>query len=116
MNSKLRPEAPVYLPPTRESAVFTRSCETSPSAFKQKEPQCSRYSRRSVIHTCSNPNSPRPILGPKMFHLRAILGRKEENLSNMEKEEFYEKTTVTKAEKEVNNSSIDQGKCTVQPV
>lgn len=51
-----------------------------------------------------------------MFHLRAILGRKEENLSNMEKEEFYEKTTVTKAEKEVNNSSIDQGKCTVQPV
>ncbi|XP_044749557.1 uncharacterized protein LOC123310194 [Coccinella septempunctata] len=104
MNSKLRPEAPIYLPPTRETAIFTRSCDTSPSSLKQKEPQCSRYSRRSVRHTYSNPNSPRPILGTKMSHLRAILGRKEENVPTMENEQNDEVPAATQAENEMNIS------------
>ncbi|KAL3266543.1 hypothetical protein HHI36_010711 [Cryptolaemus montrouzieri] len=89
MNSKLRPEAPVYLPPTRDTAILSRSLENSPILqYKPKEPQCSRYSRRSVRHNLSFPNSPRPILGTKMSYLRAILGRKDENCQS--NEDFFE--------------------------
>ncbi|KAK9875613.1 hypothetical protein WA026_009411 [Henosepilachna vigintioctopunctata] len=108
MNSKLRPDAPVYLPPSRDSTILRRSFESSPILFKPDEPQCSRYSRRSVRYIQSISNSPRPILGTKMSHLRAILGRREENSNSTEDE--HEKTQTDTIEKEdvedkENNSS-----------
>ncbi|VEN56545.1 unnamed protein product [Callosobruchus maculatus] len=92
MTSELSPEAPVYIPPPLRNASTPKS---SPSSTKStphsspntsgsissplvKEPQCSRYSRRSVRHICSAPNSPRPILGTKIPFPRPILGRKSD--------------------------------------
>ncbi|KAF2896965.1 hypothetical protein ILUMI_09209 [Ignelater luminosus] len=51
--------------------------------FSTKEPQCSRYSRKTVRRV-SDPNGPRPILGTKMPFPRPILGRKEDNCSSDE--------------------------------
>nr|CAI5823013.1 unnamed protein product [Callosobruchus analis] len=92
MTSELSPEAPVYIPPPLRNASTPKS---SPSSTKStphsspntsgslcsplvKEPQCSRYSRRSVRHTSSASNSPRPILGTKIPFPRPILGRKSD--------------------------------------
>lgn len=61
---KLRPEAPPYVPLGRNIVQVT------------KEPQCSRYSRRSIRRDLF-PNSPRPILGTKIPFPRPILGRSE---------------------------------------
>ncbi|CAH1990820.1 unnamed protein product [Acanthoscelides obtectus] len=92
MTSELSPEAPVYIPPPLRNAATPKS---SPSSTKStprsspntsgsipsplvKEPQCSRYSRRSVRYTSSTPNSPRPILGTKSPFPRPILGRRSD--------------------------------------
>ncbi|CAH0553459.1 unnamed protein product [Brassicogethes aeneus] len=84
MKSELRPEAPVYIPVLKNEA----QSPGSPS----KEPQCSRYSRRSVRLLNSVLNSPRPILGTKPPFPRAIVGRKkEENGKKDEAEEFIGK-------------------------
>lgn len=61
---KLRPEAPPYIPLCRSTLQII------------KEPQCSRYSRRSVRRDIF-PNSPRPILGTKIPFPRPILGRSD---------------------------------------
>lgn len=82
MKSQLSPEAPIYIPPPlrnitnttpyQKTSLFTKSTPTS------KEPQCSRYSRKSVRQFSSVPNSPRPILGTKCIFPRPILGRKSD--------------------------------------
>lgn len=85
MKSELSPEAPVYIPPPLRNAANTKSPSQAKSPVS-KEPQCSRYSRRSVRQTSSAPNSPRPILGTKIPFPRPILGRKSEG----EKDEVEE--------------------------
>ncbi|CAG9857109.1 unnamed protein product [Phyllotreta striolata] len=78
MKSELSPEAPVYVPPPLRNAPSKSprppSNRSTPSPA-QKEPQCSRYSRKSVRTSGGSPNSPRPILGGPFP--RAILGRGE---------------------------------------
>lgn len=74
---KLRPEAPPYIPISKHVLQVS------------KEPQCSRYSRRSVRRD-SCPNSPRPILGNKLPFPRPILGRRE-SLNYNEEDEFIGK-------------------------
>lgn len=83
MSSELSPEAPIYVPPPLRNArnspktghVSAKSTPSPPT----KEPQCSRYSRKTIRHT-SAPNTPRPILGTKSSPFpRAILGRKSES-------------------------------------
>nr|CAH7753052.1 unnamed protein product [Callosobruchus chinensis] len=131
MTSELSPEAPVYIPPPLRNASTPKS---SPSSTKStplsspntsgsissplvKEPQCSRYSRRSVRHTSSVPNSPRPILGTKIPFPRPILGRRsdadKEELEDYIGKEFrsmrrsFSKMTATEDEEnEENNSEI----------
>lgn len=67
---KLRPDAPAFVPSTKNivQAIFPQL---------PKEPQCSRYSRKSVRRVDDSPNSPRPILGTKNSLPRPILGRKD---------------------------------------
>lgn len=72
--AKLRPEAPPYVPLLAKNLIPTT-----------KEPQCSRYSRRSVRRDVP-PNSPRPILGTKIPFPRPILGRKEISMDDEDKE------------------------------
>lgn len=74
---KLRPEAPPYVPLITKTVIPV-----------VKEPQCSRYSRRSVRRDTA-PNSPRPILGTKIPFPRPILGRKEISTSDDDKENEY---------------------------
>lgn len=71
---KLRPEAPPYIPLCRSTVQV------------DKEPQCSRYSRRSVRRDIF-PNSPRPILGTKIPFPRPILGRSD--ISKYDEEEDF---------------------------
>lgn len=65
--AKLRPDAPPYVPLAAKNLFFAIP----------KEPQCSRYSRKSVRRDILLPNSPRPILGTKIPFPRPILGRKD---------------------------------------
>lgn len=74
---KLRPEAPPYIPINKHVIQVVR------------EPQCSRYSRRTVRRDMC-PNSPRPILGNKLPFPRPILGRNEPSSYN-EEDEFIGK-------------------------
>lgn len=84
MKSQLSPEAPVYIPPafrnltniTPPQKIISLSAKSSPIC---KEPQCSRYSRKSVRQATSAPNSPRAILGTKCAFPRPILGRKSDD-------------------------------------
>lgn len=80
-SAKLRAEAPPYVP------LFTKN-----HIPIVKEPQCSRYSRRSVRRDVP-PNSPRPILGTKIPFPRPILGRKEivTNDDNDKENEYFGK-------------------------
>lgn len=75
--AKLRPEAPPYVP------LVTKGPRPA-----LREPQCSRYSRRSVRRDVG-PNSPRPILGTKIPFPRPILGRKDAPAGDDEKENDY---------------------------
>lgn len=74
--TKLRPDAPPYIPLSR--------CTVQVS----KEPQCSRYSRRTVRRDMC-PNSPRPILGTKIPFPRPILGRTETSKCDSDDEDDY---------------------------
>lgn len=85
MKSELSPEAPVYVPPPLRNASNVKT-STPVKSPPSKEPQCSRYSRRSVKQSSSAPNSPRPILGTRIPFPRPILGRKSEG----EKDEVEE--------------------------
>ncbi|KAJ8965059.1 hypothetical protein NQ314_004460 [Rhamnusium bicolor] len=78
MKSELSPEAPTYVPPPLRNVTNTKFPSSTKSTPTSKEPQCSRYSRRSVRQVCSAPNSPRPILGTRIPFPRPILGRKSE--------------------------------------
>ncbi|KAF5270325.1 hypothetical protein FQR65_LT05513 [Abscondita terminalis] len=73
---QLRPEAPAYVPIKKDNTI-----QATLQHFALKEPQCSRYSRKSV-RRISDPNGPRPILGTKTPFPRPILGRKEINVEN----------------------------------
>ncbi|XP_057656416.1 uncharacterized protein LOC130893969 [Diorhabda carinulata] len=75
MESELRPEAPVYIPPHLRNGATRCSLDSikSTPSPNSKESQCSRYSRKP-IRSVASPNSPRPILGTKLP--RPILGRK----------------------------------------
>ncbi|KAK4883501.1 hypothetical protein RN001_006820 [Aquatica leii] len=73
---QLRPDAPVYVPIKKNNTI-----QDMLQHFASKEPQCSRYSRKSV-RRISDPNGPRPILGTKTPFPRPILGRKESNAKN----------------------------------
>lgn len=75
--AKLRPEAPPYVP------LLTKNLNSN--VVVKAEPQCSRYSRRSVRRDVP-PNSPRPILGTKIPFPRPILGRKDGNNNDEDKE------------------------------
>lgn len=75
--AKLRPEAPPYVPLLKKNVISTI-----------KEPQCSRYSRRSVRRDVP-PNTPRPILGTKIPFPRPILGRKDISMDDDDKENEY---------------------------
>lgn len=80
---KLRPDAPVFVPSSKNvvQTIFP---------VLPKEPQCSRYSRKSVRRVDDSPNSPRPILGTKNSLPRPILGRKDTHTEeNEENEEDY---------------------------
>lgn len=70
---KLRPDAPAFVPPSK---VVSNSLLLQTNTV-ENEPQCSRYSRKSVRRIDDSPNSPRPILGSNFSHPRPILGRKE---------------------------------------
>ncbi|XP_018328386.1 uncharacterized protein LOC108739140 [Agrilus planipennis] len=87
--AKLRPEAPVFVPKLVTATVEKNPVETILQHFANKEPQCSRYSKKSVRrYIGSYPNGPRPILGTnKLPFPRPILGRKE-NDDVKEEEEF----------------------------
>ncbi|KAJ8941060.1 hypothetical protein NQ318_006834 [Aromia moschata] len=78
MKSELSPEAPVYVPPPLRDVTNAKSASQAKAGAGAKEPQCSRYSRRSVRQVSSAPNSPRPILGTKLSFPRPILGRRSE--------------------------------------
>lgn len=81
MKSQLSPEAPVYIPPPLRNVTNTtpqKSLTPLGKSIISKEPQCSRYSRKSVQQSSSVSNSPRPILGTKCNFPRPILGRKSE--------------------------------------
>lgn len=69
---KLRPDAPIFVPDNK-NIVRTLFPQTN----NNKEPQCSRYSRKYVRRVDDSPNSPRPILGMNNTTPRPILGRKE---------------------------------------
>lgn len=100
MKSQLSPEAPVYIPPPLRNVtnlgsnvthLTPKSSPSSKSSPTNKEPQCSRYSRRSVRSSSSAPNSPRPILGNKLPFPRPILGRKSDENDRDEVDEFIGK-------------------------
>lgn len=86
MKSQLSPEAPVYIPPPlRNVTNLTPAHKTiSPSGKSPciKEPQCSRYSRKSVRQICTSFQSPRPILGSQSSLPRPILGRKSDEVED----------------------------------
>ncbi|KAL1490793.1 hypothetical protein ABEB36_013430 [Hypothenemus hampei] len=90
MPSELDPDAPVFTPPPKPACSRCQSENSTPSAspINVKEPQCSRYSRRSARQALIS--SPRPILGTKLPFPRPILGRKEEPLRD-EADEFIGK-------------------------
>lgn len=79
MKSELSPEAPVYIPPPLRNVALKSSFSSSKSSPNPKEPQCSRYSRKSVRSSSSANNSPRPILGNKPPFPRPILGRRDDS-------------------------------------
>lgn len=77
---KLRPDAPAFVPTINKDVLQSVA----------KEPQCSRYSRKSVRRFEDAPKSPRPILGTKNCAPRPILGRKDDpNYDEEEDEEKY---------------------------
>lgn len=81
MKSQLSPEAPIYIPPPlRNVTPTTPTQKVTPVHAKStpKEPQCSRYSRKSVRLPSVSPNSVRPILGTKRAYPRPILGRRSD--------------------------------------
>lgn len=87
MKSQLSPEAPVYIPPPLRNVTNTTPPQKSISPFAKsiptgKEPQCSRYSRKSVRQVNNAFNSPRPILGTKCIFPRPILGRKSDDIED----------------------------------
>lgn len=67
---KLRPDAPIFIPDNK-NVIRTLFPQIN------KEPQCSRYSRKYVRRVDDSPISPRPILGTNNSTPRPILGRKE---------------------------------------
>lgn len=92
--TKLRADAPAFVP------LKVIPCNVPPlpqqyhhhqdlQQHQQQEPQCSRYSRKSIWRMEECPNSPRPILGTKNYFPRPILGRKENE--HKEEEEFIGK-------------------------
>lgn len=83
MKSQLSPEAPIYIPPPLRNVENTPSYQkvitpSTKTGVASKEPQCSRYSRKSVRQSSNTYNSPRPILGTKCIFPRPILGRRSE--------------------------------------
>lgn len=69
----LRADAPAFVP-------LAKSPKTPTVENLQREPQCSRFSRKSNYRKEDNlksPGSPRPILGSQVRVPRPILGRKE---------------------------------------
>lgn len=95
MNSQLSPEAPIYIPPPLRNITNTTSSQKSPYIPKKltpttKEPQCSRYSRKSV-RQLEISNSPRPILGTRCTFPRPILGRKSDEGDDEFEEQFIGK-------------------------
>lgn len=77
---KLRPEAPAFVPASKKIVNHN-------STQSDDEPQCSRYSRKSVRRIDDNPNSPRPILGTNNSRPRPILGRKDNAMFDEEENE-----------------------------
>ncbi|XP_066258200.1 uncharacterized protein [Euwallacea similis] len=75
----LDPDAPPFTPPPKIMIGYSseNSTPTLSPRIVVKEPQCSRYSRRSVRQQLVM-SGPRPILGSKLPFPRPILGRKEE--------------------------------------
>lgn len=92
MKSQLSPEAPVYIPPPLRNVtnitLSQKSISLSGKSVLSKEPQCSRYSRKSVRQFSSVSNSPRPILGTKCCFPRPILGRKSDEVEDEVEEHF----------------------------
>ncbi|GJQ74860.1 hypothetical protein Trydic_g21696 [Trypoxylus dichotomus] len=87
--TKLRADAPAFVPlKVIPCNVFPLQPQHEPQ-HQQQEPQCSRYSRKSVWRTEECPNSPRPILGTKNYFPRPILGRKEND--HREEDEYIGK-------------------------
>lgn len=80
--TKLRPDAPIYVPITKNPI------ESILQQFSEKEPQCSRYSRKT-IRRIGDPNGPRPILGTKLPFPRPILGRKEDDYNDEDNVKEY---------------------------
>ncbi|KAB0802047.1 hypothetical protein PPYR_04233 [Photinus pyralis] len=80
---QLRPDAPAYVP------IVKNPVQAILEQFSSKEPQSSRYSRKSV-RRITDPNGPRPILGTKTPFPRPILGRKEENVVENDEENIQE--------------------------
>ncbi|KAK5650656.1 hypothetical protein RI129_001685 [Pyrocoelia pectoralis] len=80
---QLRPDAPAYVP------IVRNPVQVILEHFSSKEPQSSRYSRKSV-RRITDPNGPRPILGTKTPFPRPILGRKEDNIIENDEESIQE--------------------------
>lgn len=106
MESKLRPDAPVYIPmsKTDPGSPSTSTISTPSSSPTVVKSQCSRYSRRSIRQP-NSPQSPRPILGTKPPFPRPIVGRKEECVK-MEDEMHYPDD-----EYRPKNKNMQQGMC-----
>lgn len=89
MKSQLSPEAPAYIPPPLRNVTNTTPTQKSISPSGKsvlREPQCSRYSRKSVRPSSSLSNSPRPILGTRCNFPRPILGRKSDETEEEQEE------------------------------
>lgn len=86
--TKLRADAPAFVP-LKVISYNVLPLQQHESQQQQQEPQCSRYSRKSVWRMEECPNSPRPILGTKNYFPRPILGRKESD--HKEEDEYIGK-------------------------
>ncbi|KAK9703267.1 hypothetical protein QE152_g29443 [Popillia japonica] len=75
--TKLRADAPAFVPLKVISYNILQQQQQHEAQHQLQEPQCSRYSRKSVWRMEECPNSPRPILGTKNYFPRPILGRKD---------------------------------------
>ncbi|KAF5270256.1 hypothetical protein FQA39_LY18887 [Lamprigera yunnana] len=107
IKKQLRPDAPAFVP-----IIKNNSLQVILQHFVSEEPQCSRYSRKSV-RLITNPNGPRPILGTRSPFPRPILGRKQSNIKKDEGIEEYigmEFTSISRKMQRIKFDDEENGK------